>query len=78
MHLAIWSEIGVQLGRDGLPADLPQLVRLRPSSADTVESTVTVYESPEAVAANCDILSVHLALERQDARAGRRRRASTG
>jgi len=62
MHLAIWSEIGVQLGRDGLPADLPQMVRLRPSSADTVESTVTVYESPKAVAANCDILSVHLAL----------------
>jgi D-3-phosphoglycerate dehydrogenase / 2-oxoglutarate reductase len=62
MHLAVWSEIGVQLGRDGLPADLPQMVRLRPSSADTVESTVTVYESPKAVAASCDILSVHLAL----------------
>jgi len=62
MHLAIWSEIGVQIGRDGLPADLPQVVRLRPSTADAVESTVTVYESPKAVAANCDILSVHLAL----------------
>ncbi|HSP91996.1 MAG TPA: NAD(P)-dependent oxidoreductase, partial [Vicinamibacterales bacterium] len=62
MHLAIWSEIGVQIGRDGLPADLPQLVRLRPSSADTEEATVSVYESPKAVAANCDILSVHLAL----------------
>ena len=62
MHLAIWSEIGVQIGRDGLPADLPQLVRLRPSSADEVESTVTVYDSPKLVAANCDILSVHLAL----------------
>jgi D-3-phosphoglycerate dehydrogenase len=62
MNLAIWSEIGVQMGRDGLPADLPQMVRLRPSAADTVESAVTVYESPKAVAANCDILSVHLAL----------------
>jgi D-3-phosphoglycerate dehydrogenase len=62
MNLAIWSEIGIQLGRDGLPADLPQMVRLRPSFADTVESTVTVYDSPKAVAANCDILSVHLAL----------------
>ena len=62
MHLAIWSELGVQLGRDGLPADLPQVVRLRPTSADVVESTVTVYESPKAVAANCDVLTVHLAL----------------
>jgi len=62
MHLAIWSEIGVQIGRDGLPADLPQVVRLRSSTADAVESAVTVYESPKAVAANCDILSVHLAL----------------
>ena len=62
MNLAIWSEIGVQIGRDGLPADLPQVVRLRPSAADQVESAVTVHESPKAVAANCDILSVHLAL----------------
>jgi len=62
MHLAIWSEIGIQIGRDGLPADLPQLVRLRPSPADAEESTVAVYESPKAVAASCDILSVHLAL----------------
>ncbi len=62
MHLAIWSELGIQIGRDGLPADLPQLVRLRPSSADAEESTVAVYESPKAVAASCDILSVHLAL----------------
>ena len=23
MNLAIWSEIGVEIGRDGLPADLP-------------------------------------------------------
>ena len=62
MNLAIWSEIGVRLGRDGLPADLPQVVRLRPSSADAPDSTVTVHESPKAVAAGCDILTVHLAL----------------
>jgi D-3-phosphoglycerate dehydrogenase / 2-oxoglutarate reductase len=62
MNLAVWSEIGIQLGRDGHPADLPQMVRLRPSAADELDSTVTVYESPKAVAANCDILSVHLAL----------------
>jgi D-3-phosphoglycerate dehydrogenase len=62
MHLAIWSELGVQIGRDGLPADLPQLVRLGPTSADASESTVTVYDSPKAVSANCDFLTVHLAL----------------
>jgi D-3-phosphoglycerate dehydrogenase len=62
MNLAIWSEIGVQIGRDGLPADLPQLVRLRPASGDAVEATVTVYNTPAEVAAHCDILSVHLAL----------------
>ena len=62
MNLAIWSELGVQIGRDGQPADLPQMVRLRPSAVDAVESTATVYQSPKAVAANCDILSVHLAL----------------
>jgi D-3-phosphoglycerate dehydrogenase len=62
MSLAVWSEIGIKLGRDGLPADLPQVVRLRPSSTDTLEPTVTVYDTPEEVAAHCDILSVHLAL----------------
>jgi D-3-phosphoglycerate dehydrogenase / 2-oxoglutarate reductase len=62
MNLALWSEIGVELGRDGLPADLPQLVRLRPSRTDAVESAVTVCDSPKAVAAICDILTVHLAL----------------
>jgi D-3-phosphoglycerate dehydrogenase len=62
MNLAIWSEIGVHVGRDGLPADLPQVVRLRPSSGDAVEPTVTVCGTAAEVAANCDILSVHLAL----------------
>ena len=62
MNLAIWSEVAVRIGRDGLPADLPQLVRLRPSSAESAESAVTVCDSPAAVASACDILSVHLAL----------------
>ena len=62
MNLAIWSEIGVQLGHDGLPADLPQVVHLRASTGDAEEPTVTVYDTPAKVAAHCDILSVHLAL----------------
>ena len=62
MNLAIWSEIGVQLGHDGLPADLPQVVHLRASTGDAEEPTVTVYDTPAEVAAHCDILSVHLAL----------------
>jgi D-3-phosphoglycerate dehydrogenase len=62
MNLAIWSEIGVQLGHDGLPADLPQVVHLRASTGDEEEPTVTVYDTPAEVAAHCDILSVHLAL----------------
>ena len=62
MNLAIWSEIGVQLGHDGLPADLPQVVHLRASTGDAEAPTVTVYDTPAEVAAHCDILSVHLAL----------------
>jgi D-3-phosphoglycerate dehydrogenase / 2-oxoglutarate reductase len=62
MHLAIWSEIGVEIGRDGLPADLAQVVRLRPSAADAFEPAVTVCGTPDEVAARADILSVHLAL----------------
>jgi D-3-phosphoglycerate dehydrogenase len=62
MNLAVWSEIGVEIGRDGLPIDLPLLVRLRPSSGYPIEPNVRVFETPAEVAANCDILSVHLAL----------------
>ena len=62
MNLAIWSEIGIAIGRDGLPVDLPQVIRLRPISADAAEPKVTVYDTPADAAANCDILSVHLAL----------------
>ena len=62
MHLAIWSEIGIEMGRDGMPADLPQVIRLRPTSPDAAEPKVTVFGSPGEVAEGCDILSVHLAL----------------
>ncbi len=62
MNLAVWSEIGVEVGRDGLPIDLPLLVRLRPSSGYPIEPNVRVFGSPAEVAANCDILSVHVAL----------------
>lgn len=62
MNLAVWSEIGIQVGKDGLPVDLPLLVRLRPASGPPMEPNVRVYETPAEVAAHCDILSVHVAL----------------
>ena len=61
MNIAVWSEIGVETDRSGVPIDLPMLVRLRPSSGSPLEPLVRVYDTPEDVAANCDILSVHLA-----------------
>ncbi len=61
MHLAIWSEIGVEVDRSGLPIDMPLLVRLRPSSGYPVEPFAAVCETPEEVAEKSDILSVHLA-----------------
>ncbi|MEW5983852.1 MAG: NAD(P)-dependent oxidoreductase [Acidobacteriota bacterium] len=62
MNIAVWSEIGVEIGRDGLPIDLPLLVRLRPPSGYPIEPVVRVFDTPAEVAANCDVLSVHLAL----------------
>jgi D-3-phosphoglycerate dehydrogenase len=62
MKLAIWSEIGIEVGADGLPVDLPLLVRLRPASGAPMEPNVRVFDTPAEVAAHCDILSVHLAL----------------
>jgi len=62
MHLAIWSEIGVETDRSGLPIDMPLLVRLRPSSGYPVEPFAEVCQTPEEVAEKSDILSVHLAL----------------
>ena len=62
MHLAIWSEIGVEVDRSGLPVDMPLLVRLRPSSGYPVEPFAEVCDTPEQVAERSDILSIHLAL----------------
>jgi D-3-phosphoglycerate dehydrogenase len=61
MNLVIWSEIGVATGRDGLPVDLPILVRFRPSSGSLIEPIIQVAQTPAEVAEKCDILSVHLA-----------------
>jgi D-3-phosphoglycerate dehydrogenase len=62
MKLAVWSEMGIEVGTDGLPVDLPVLMRLRPASGVPMETHVRVCETPAEVAAHCDILSVHLAL----------------
>ncbi|MCX6545377.1 MAG: NAD(P)-binding domain-containing protein [Acidobacteria bacterium] len=62
MKLAIWSELGIEVGKDGLPVDLPVLMRLRPAAGAPMEPSVRVCETPAEVAAHCDILSVHLAL----------------
>ena len=61
MHLAVWSEIGIKVGRDGVPADLPVMVPLRGAGL-SIDPLVKVYDTPAEVAASCDILSVHLAL----------------
>ncbi len=61
MNLVIWSEIGVVIGRDGLPIDLPILVRFRPASGSLIEPIIQVVNTPAEVAEKCDILSVHLA-----------------
>jgi D-3-phosphoglycerate dehydrogenase len=62
MHVAIWSEIGVETDRSGLPIDMPLLVRLRPSSGHLMDPFAEVCQTPEEVAEKSDILSVHLAL----------------
>ncbi|MBZ5499002.1 MAG: hydroxyacid dehydrogenase [Acidobacteriia bacterium] len=61
MNLVIWSEIGVATDRDGLPIDLPILVRFRPASGSLIEPIIRVAQTPAEVAEKCDILSVHLA-----------------
>lgn len=61
MHLAIWSEIGVEVDRSGMPVDMPLLVRLRPSSGYPVEPFAEVCATPEEVAEKSDILTVHVA-----------------
>jgi D-3-phosphoglycerate dehydrogenase len=62
MNIAVWSEIGVEVDRSGIPIDLPLLVRLRPISGSPLEPMVRVYQTPEEVAEHSDVLSVHLAL----------------
>jgi D-3-phosphoglycerate dehydrogenase len=62
MNIAVWSEIGVEVDRSGLPIDLPLLVRLRPISGSPIEPVITVCSTPQAVAEQSDVLSVHLAL----------------
>ncbi len=61
MHIAIWSEIGVEVDRSGLPVDMPLLVRLRPSSGYPIEPFAEVCQTPEEVAEKSDILTVHVA-----------------
>ncbi len=61
MNLVIWSEIGVAIDRDGIPIDLPILVRFRPASGSLIEPIIQVAATPAEVAEKCDILSVHLA-----------------
>jgi D-3-phosphoglycerate dehydrogenase len=62
MHLAIWSEMGVEVDRSGLPIDMPLLVRLRPSSGYPVEPFAEVCETPEELAEKSDVLSIHVGL----------------
>jgi D-3-phosphoglycerate dehydrogenase / 2-oxoglutarate reductase len=61
MNLVMWSEIGVVTDRDGLPVDLPLLLRFRPMSGSLIEPHIEVVDTPAGVAEKCDILSVHLA-----------------
>lgn len=58
MKVAIWSDRGIEVGEDGLPV----VIRLRGSFGDLMASHVRVCQTPAEVAAHCDILSVHLAL----------------
>jgi len=62
MNIAVWSEIGVEVDRTGLPIDLPLLVRLRPISGSPIEPIIKVCATPQEVAEQSDVLSVHLAL----------------
>ncbi|MGD0308415.1 MAG: NAD(P)-dependent oxidoreductase [Acidobacteriota bacterium] len=61
MNLVIWSELGIATDHDGLPVDLPLLLRFRPASGSLIETTIQVAKTPAEVAEKCDILTVHLA-----------------
>jgi D-3-phosphoglycerate dehydrogenase len=62
MHLAIWSEMGVEVDRSGVPIDMPLLVRLRPSSGYPVEPFAEACATPQELAEKSDIFSVHVGL----------------
>ncbi len=59
MHLVIWSERGVVADGDGIPIDLPLL--LRAGSEEPIGARVRVVKTPAEVAEACDVLSIHLA-----------------
>lgn len=59
MHLVIWSELGVAVDGDGIPVDLPLL--LRPGSDEPIGARIRVAKTPAEVAEACDVLSIHLA-----------------
>ncbi len=61
MNLVIWSEIGVRVGRDALPVDLPLLLQFRPTMPALIAERITVANTPAEVAEKCDILTIHLA-----------------
>jgi D-3-phosphoglycerate dehydrogenase len=61
MNLVLWSELGISVGDDGLPTDLPLMLRFRPVSRTLIEPRIEVVKTPAEVAEKCDILSVHLA-----------------
>ncbi len=61
MNLVIWSEIGVRVGRDAIPVDLPLLLQFRPTTPAIIAERITVANTPAEVAEKCDILTIHLA-----------------
>ncbi len=61
MNLVIWSEMGVRVGRDAIPVDLPLLLQFRPTSPALIAERISVADTAAEVAEKCDILTIHLA-----------------